>query len=192
VNRHWTWANLALSRYPILTEEHLDFAGDGSRPVQQRFTLKVDGQIIAVYNVHLAMPLGDTPRLPGDQYILQTLLRFDDTIRNTEIRRLLVQLEKEPFPFIVAGDFNLSDQAATYRDLTAHMSDTFREVGIGLGGSWPISVAGEFPSFMPPLVRIDYVWHSGHFRAVDAQQGPRMGSDHLPLYVTLELWKSSP
>ncbi len=192
LNRAWQWGNIALSRYPILTEEHFDLANDGSRPVQQRFTVGVGGRTIAIYNVHLPMPIGDRPRLPGVQYLLQTAARYDDSARNSEIERVIAVLKTEPYPFVVAGDFNMSDQAAIYSRLAALMGDTFREAGFGLGGSWPLGIVDELPSFLPPLFRIDYIWHSAHFRAIDAWQGPRLGSDHLPLYGALELLSDKP
>jgi endonuclease/exonuclease/phosphatase (EEP) superfamily protein YafD len=40
---------------------------------------------------------------------------------------------------------------------------------------------------MPPLVRIDYVWHSDDFHAVEAALGPYLGSDHLPVTAALAL-----
>lgn len=67
------------------------------------------------------------------------------------------------------------------------MNDSFREAGVGLGTSWPVSRMRGLPWFIPPLIRIDYIWHSDHFRAVMAQQGPERGSDHLPVLATLAM-----
>ena len=60
------------------------------------------------------------------------------------------------------------------------MHDSFREAAIGLGATWPANAAP-----WPPLLRLDYVWHSDGLRAVSAETGPHLGSDHLPLVVTL-------
>ncbi|MCZ2094787.1 MAG: hypothetical protein LC121_00665 [Anaerolineae bacterium] len=72
-------------------------------------------------------------------------------------------------------------------DLAAVMRDSFREAGYGLGTSWPAAQAFGIPPLIPPLVRIDYIWHSDEFRTLAAAQGPYLGSDHLPLYATLAL-----
>jgi endonuclease/exonuclease/phosphatase family metal-dependent hydrolase len=40
---------------------------------------------------------------------------------------------------------------------------------------------------LPPLVRIDYVWHTPDLRALRCQTGPDGGSDHLPLQAELAL-----
>jgi endonuclease/exonuclease/phosphatase (EEP) superfamily protein YafD len=81
----------------------------------------------------------------------------------------------------------MSDQAVIYGDLAARLGDSFREAGAGFGMSWPAGLSEELPDILPPLMRLDYVWHSGHFRAVNADQGPDLGSDHLPLVATLEI-----
>ena len=84
----------------------------------------------------------------------------------------------------------MSDQTSIYGELASRMGDSFRQAGTGLGGSWPVSAMEEFtslPDFVPPLFRIDYIWHSEQFRAISAQQGPELGSDHLPLLATLSI-----
>jgi endonuclease/exonuclease/phosphatase (EEP) superfamily protein YafD len=178
------WGNLFLSRYPILSAE--DLPGDGV-PAQQRFTIDFDGQVIAIYNVHFAMPIGAS-RLPQleSHYILQTALSYNNSARNAEITRLLTRLETEPYPYIVAGDFNMSEYATIYGKIADTMRDAYRDGGNGWGGTWPISIVDELPRFVPPLLRVDYIWHSEHFRTVETRQGPELGSDHLPLYAKFE------
>jgi vancomycin resistance protein VanJ len=182
------WGNAILSRYPFGETENFDLEGDGT-PSHQRVTLDWGGQLIAIYNIHLVMPIGDQAHLsfPINNPFLNLALKYDDTLRNYEIDQLLTRLETETYPFIVGGDFNTSDQSMIYHRIAAYMRDTFREVGSGFGGSWPLPLAGEFPSFIPPLFRVDYIWHSDHFTAVSAEQGPPLGSDHLAVVATLLL-----
>lgn len=182
------WGNGTWSRYPIVSTENFDLEGDGT-PTQSRIVVELEGQQIAVYNVHLYMPSGEMPQitLPINNAYLNTVLRYDETARNGQITRLIERLKIEPLPYIVAGDFNMSDQSGMYSDLAAVMGDSFREAGIGLGASWPAVRALGLPSIIPPLVRIDYIWHSDDFRAVDAAVGPYLGSDHLPVLASLAL-----
>ncbi len=182
--------NLLLSRYPLLSTENLSLE-DNHSGRHQRATFEVNGQMIAVYNVHLFMPLNGDERIHQIP-LLQTLSRYDEQPRNVQIRNLLKRLQSEPYPYIVAGDFNMSDQALIYSELAAQLGDSFREVGIGLGTSWPISVNGSLLRLVPPLIRIDYVWHSAQFRAVEAQQSPPVGSDHLGLVVLLDFQPTPP
>lgn len=181
------WGNLTLSRYPITNEEMLDMQGDGAL-TQHRMTLEVDGQSITIYNIHFAMPARETSRFnsPINFSLLNLSLAFDPAWRDTQIHNFIDVLESETGPYIAAGDFNMSDQSAIYSELAAVASDSFAEVGVGLGQSWPNPIIDDL-RFLPPLVRIDYIWHSDEFQAVSAQQGPVLGSDHLPLIATLEL-----
>lgn len=155
----------------------------------KRIVVDFEGTPIAVYNVHLRLPIGQPQlNLPFLSDRFSAFFAYNDTVRNRQIAALLEHLKTEPLPYIVAGDFNLSDWAAPYWDIAAQMTDSFREAGIGLGGSWPrVHIQGQYIPLFPAVVRIDYVWHSAHFRAVEAVQGPYLGSDHLPLVVTLEL-----
>ena len=79
----------------------------------------------------------------------------------------------------------MSDQTSIYASLTAQMGDSFREGGVGLGTSWPAFQAAGL-AFLPALIRIDYIWHSRGFYALNAEVGPYLGSDHLPVAATLD------
>lgn len=183
------WGNLLLSRYPILGVDELDDSGDGAPNTQQRYRLDMDGQTIAVYNIDLAFPVGPVRfQIPLFSTELNTLVAgYDDSLRDLQIERLITWLDEEPYPHIVAGDFNMNSSALIYNQLAARLNDAFAKAGSGFGGSWPVAVPGTFlPSFIPPLLRVDYVWYSDHFRAIEVQQGPRLGSDHLSLFAVLE------
>jgi endonuclease/exonuclease/phosphatase family metal-dependent hydrolase len=191
VHQDWNlrhWGNMILSRYPIISSENLNMDDSGLVP-QLRAYLSVNGQTIAAYSVHLPEPIGQVQRirLPFVKGVPSPLLRYDDSARNGEIDTLLTTLKAEKVPYIVAGDFNTSDQGATYSTLASQLGDTYREAGIGLGGSWPAAGQASWSRFMPTLMRIDYIWHSSAFRATEAQVGPGLGSDHLPVVATLEL-----
>jgi vancomycin resistance protein VanJ len=178
--------NFILSRYPIISSSYVDLA-ISDQPSPPRVVMDIDGQRIAVYAVHLAWPVDDEAiKSQGVQVYLDMVVGFDDRIRNQQIENLLAYLKTEPLPYIVAGDFNTSDFSVTYSQLAAHMRDSFAQAGWGLGGSWPASnVRQGLPNWLPPLIRIDYIWHSDGLRTVAAWQGPPVGSDHLPLFAEL-------
>ncbi len=176
--------NRTLSRYPFV---EVTPKSPTSLPYD-RNVIEVNGQRIALYNVHLVSPVGGH-RLSGltDNYFVQMTLGFDDTERNQEIDTLLAQLAAEPYPYIVAGDFNTSDTSMTYARIAGTMHDSFSEAGSGFGASWPMTRALGWPRLIPPLVRMDYIWHSGSLQAVKVWQGVFDGSDHLPLFADLSL-----
>ncbi len=89
-------------------------------------------------------------------------------------------------PSLLVGDFNKTPFSLVYRQLRRHgLLDAFHEVGSGFGFTFP--VFGRFLKLpLPPLVRIDYVWHTPDLRAIRCRTGPDGGSDHLPLQADFE------
>lgn len=174
--------NVTLSRLPFVISEviQLDLP---LMPAIDRNVVEVAGQRVAFYNVHLAAPDGGLPRggIGLHIYPVRAAFAFDDSEHNRQIDALLTHLANEPYPYIIAGDFNLSDLNATYNRLAAHMTDCFSAVGYGMGESWPAVEALGWAAWLPPFLRVDYIWSGSGLRAVRAWQGPFVGSDHLPL-----------
>ncbi|RMG73154.1 MAG: hypothetical protein D6711_11395 [Chloroflexi bacterium] len=163
------------SRYPIV--ESSDVNG------HQRVVLDINEQQIAIYHVHLAYPLDHPPRF--ELPLLRTISRYDETERNQQIKALLQTLKDETLPFIVGGDFNMSQHSLIYSDLALLMGDSFRSTNTGLGATWSTQ--------MPfPTLRLDYIWHQRTIHALKTNVGPNLGSDHLPLVAWLELPTTTP
>ncbi len=113
--------------------------------------------------------------------------------REQQARAIVDFVAAHPEPLIALGDFNTVDQSTAYTLIADVLTDSWREVGWGLGHTFP---GGSEPDGSPVtlfgvplpmwLVRIDYVFHSEHLRAVSAQIGPwdRI-SDHRPVVVGL-------
>jgi vancomycin resistance protein VanJ len=178
------WGNKVLSKYPVLKSE--DLQGFGSS-LPQRLELDINGQIIAVYNVHFTWPIGN-PRLNVrflPNFIAKAISGFDDSQRNAQIDLLIELLGKESIPYLVAGDFNVSQYSATYGKLSKVAGDSFREVATGVGNTWPATMQSGLN--LPPLLRLDYVWHSVHFEPQTAKRKEALEGDHFPLAVNLML-----
>jgi endonuclease/exonuclease/phosphatase (EEP) superfamily protein YafD len=164
------------SRYPIQLSETIQL---GDIP-QQRVLLNMDGQTVVLYNVHLYMPLNENESQP-------LLLRYDETRRNQQINELLTFIAGENQPVIVTGDFNMSEFSPIYARLDARLDDAYRDASWGLGQTFPGGASEELNDTLPPLFRLDYVWYSHNIQALNARVGSRLGSDHLPLVVTLDI-----
>lgn len=173
---------VVLSRHPIVATETGSYA--------HRLVLDIDGQEAAVYAVHLTYPGTGPARIDVSNIALRVAASYDNRPSNSQIAELLERLDREPLPYIVAGDFNTSAYTPTYRLMAKTMQDAYHEAGNGLGHTWPAdrAIVNWVPGFVPPLLRIDYIWHSAHFRAVGARNGPPgLGSDHLPVIAELVL-----
>jgi endonuclease/exonuclease/phosphatase (EEP) superfamily protein YafD len=99
-------------------------------------------------------------------------------------------------PVIMAGDLNATDMNRAYALLTPALHDSWREVGLGFGHTFPSP--GDTPGSsrpvllgmaVPPwLLRIDYVFYAGALTALSAHTGPwDGGSDHRAVIAELAL-----
>lgn len=189
-NRRWG-DNISLSRYPIVESQYFDL-GVPNHPDPLRLVVDAPKGRLAVYNVHLDWPGGYTRQpepifqsLFENNFYFRSVLGYDESIRNLQIERLLAKLQTEPYPHIVGGDFNMSAASIMYNHVAAQLQDSFREAGWGLGTSWPDASVRGMAGWIPPLVRIDYIWHSDDLQSVSARVGSPVGSDHLPVLADL-------
>jgi endonuclease/exonuclease/phosphatase family metal-dependent hydrolase len=98
------------------------------------------------------------------------------------IRRLLA-LAMSGRPAIVMGDFNFTEKNSAYAEFAAAgLTDAFRAAGKGRGGTLPVH-AGGVP--LSPVLRVDYILHTMHFRTEQAWVGSSTGSDHHPVLARL-------
>lgn len=171
------------SRYAILERQILSIEDDPGR-LALRLLLDHNGRDLAVYAVHLALPQANWQ--PSAHFALDMLLRYNEARRNAQARRLLEIIRDESKPYLVAGDFNMSDSSLVYDEIADTMHDAWREAGAGAGRTWPVAEVIGLPRIVHPFLRIDYIWHSDHLRAVAANIGDPIGSDHLPVQAVFE------
>ncbi|PSQ80994.1 MAG: endonuclease [Bacteroidetes bacterium QS_8_68_15] len=113
----------------------------------------------------------------------------DATARDAEVvivgREIEAEAEDEQRPVVVAGDFN--DVA------WSHTSKLFQHVSHLLD---PRKGRGFFNTFDAryPLLRfpLDHVFHSNHFKLINLELLPFVGSDHFPVSITLNYEPSAP
>ncbi len=171
-----------LSRYPLRSQEQklpLDWIG-----VPQELFLDWNGHTISLVNFHMQSStinaLGSYGR---------------DNDKRTLQAQALLDFAAEAGPFIAAGDANSSPLTPAYRLLSQGLKDAWRQAGFGLGHTFPGS---DIPGSMRPhlaglplpqwLARIDYIFHSGHFKTVQARTAAFDGvSDHRGVVAVL-MW----
>ena len=174
-----------ISRFPLtLTQQTLDADGFNGQP--QIMALDFRGQPITVINVH---PSAST--IEAGASMMMRGIRA----RTAQIKAIARFAQSQPNPLIVLTDMNATPCNDGYSDMAAVLTDAWREAGWGLGHTFPNEITrrtrrfgGGWQITLRWLIRIDYVWHSRHFAAVDVATGLEDGqSDHRPLVATLAL-----
>jgi vancomycin resistance protein VanJ len=177
----------AISRYPLRSTGET-MAGEWIG-TPQVLALDFDGKGVTVLHFHAF-----ATNFAG-QGLLSAPSTIEQTVRGREqqARAIVDFVAAHPGPLVALGDFNTADQSTAYGLVTDVLTDSWREAGWGFGHTFPggtqpdgsrVTRAGvPLPMW---LVRIDYVFHSEHWRAVSARIGPwdRI-SDHLPVVAEL-------
>lgn len=101
--------------------------------------------------------------------------------RNAEFGRLASEADDRREPMILIGDLNSSPWSWYFQDLLKKGRLIDSEVGHGLQPTWNALMR------LPPMVPIDHCLTSPEITVASRETGPRVGSDHLPLLVSVRL-----
>jgi endonuclease/exonuclease/phosphatase (EEP) superfamily protein YafD len=172
-----------ISRFPIASAELVSFYPD--RP---DLVVTLDG-LDAPIRVIVAHPPPPRFRKNGFHFDAQTRRQID----------ALVELATAGGPTILMGDFNAPERHRSLRQLAAAgLIDAFRAAGEGGGLTLPMRLAryaykgnplGKLR--IPPMLRVDYIWHTPELTTLSAWVGDHAGSDHLPVLARLSLARGS-
>jgi len=164
-----------ISRYPFTpTGETLS---GGFRGTTHIVRVDVNGAVITFVRFHLLSGIG---LVAERQAAAESLAAF---------------AAAQPGPVIAAGDLNATPLNEAHRTVARVLTDAWEAQGQGFGHTFPgaLSPGSSRPVLagvaVPMwLVRIDYIFYSGHFRAVNAAFGPWDAvSDHRPVVADLVL-----
>jgi vancomycin resistance protein VanJ len=166
-----------ISRFPVLESELLDL--HPGRP-DLRTAIAAPGGAIDVIVAH-----PPPPRI-GRHRVRHAALA-DQQIRG------IAAIATRGAPAVLLTDFNRVGWQTAYRQLRqSGLMDAFGTAGRGTGFTLPTRLShlayrghplGGVP--LPPLLRVDYVWHTSHFHTLDSWIGGNAGSDHLPVLAEL-------
>lgn len=164
------------SKRPFVEAPVLELRMGRIKLPQMRVVIEHTGQRVAVYNVHLLPP--------------RTLAYTTD--HRLQLADLCDRLREEPLPFVIAGDFNFTDETAhadAVRAAGAHDVWNDQAPGDGYGATWPVH---SFMRYAPvPGIRIDHVYRSEHWQTIRVRTGVGSGSDHRPLITEMALRRDS-
>jgi endonuclease/exonuclease/phosphatase (EEP) superfamily protein YafD len=155
----------------------------------------VDGELVLRSRFPVE-PLADPPNVPAQRilratiegpagpfvlYVVHALNPLSESTFAEQlawVRRLRVAASRETVPVVMAGDFNMSDRQAGYRDLAGSLRDAITASGWGrstyLDGVWA-----------PLFLRIDHVFESRAWCAAGGARFDVPGSDHDGIAVSL-------
>ncbi|MCB0114731.1 MAG: endonuclease/exonuclease/phosphatase family protein [Caldilineaceae bacterium] len=152
----------------------------GLEPYALRLAMALPNGPLDVYCIHFISPNHQIRRF-GPTRLLRT--------REQQIRTVLQEIQRHPRPAIVAGDWNSTEGADSYRRTAAQLVDGWIEGGVGAGWTWQRLLFGQD---VPPLLRLDYLFHTGRSRSRPVQVtkmrsvvDPQVGSDHCPIVADL-------
>lgn len=147
-----------LSRYP-LSEVVVHQDDDGVQTLEAR--VELNGRMVALAAMHPMPPVSDDYRRSRD-------FKLAAQARAAQGSNL---------PAIVAGDLNTTPWSTA---LTVGVAPTLKRA-MPLAPTWPSLGAGMMG------IPIDQILLSRHWAVISSEQGPDIGSDHLPVLVKLAL-----
>ncbi|MFP4287641.1 MAG: endonuclease/exonuclease/phosphatase family protein [Bacteroidales bacterium] len=184
------------SVYPVINKGRIDLPTKmGNLCIYTDLLIEED--TVRVYNVHLeSIGLGaedyifmenitNFEGLKQGDYLKQSgkriLGRIREGYRNRGVQADLIasHIKECPYPIILLGDFNDTPSSYVYRTISRYLEDAFL-AGRGTGQTY----IGTIPGF-----RIDYIFHSEHFKPYNFQTGKQEYSDHFPVYTWLNYTK---
>ncbi len=150
------------SRLPIKSATHIDSAPLGYPTIIA--AVEVGDDVLQVIATH--------PMIPVSSGFYKA--------RNEQLADIAELLAERPGPKVLVGDLNLSQWDINHSRLEQQAGVKNARRGFGIVPTWP--------TFMPfAMIPIDHVLVSKSITVTGLHSGPRIGSDHLPLVVTMKL-----
>lgn len=150
------------SRVPLRDVRHVDSAPFDYPTIVAQLTL--DDRNFSIISTH--------PTIPVNKYLYAA--------RNEQLQSVADLVNEQLGGVILVGDLNASIWDIRYKQL--EQSTGLRNVRRGFG------IRPTWPTFMPfAMIPIDHALVSKDIGVDDVSVGRRIGSDHLPLVITLRL-----
>jgi endonuclease/exonuclease/phosphatase (EEP) superfamily protein YafD len=164
--REDTFGIAMLSRLPLAAATHVDSPPLGYPTIVA--TTRMGSTDMTIISTHPRIPLG----------------RDNFEARNLQLQSVADLVAQANGEVLVIGDLNASLWDRHYRRFEEATGLRNARRGKGVLPTWP--------TFMPlAMIPIDHVLVSSRVGIADIRTGPRIGSDHLPLLVTVALSHSS-
>jgi endonuclease/exonuclease/phosphatase (EEP) superfamily protein YafD len=153
---------MVMSRIPLENTEIIDF--NDARVPSMVTRLQVNGQAVTLIATH---PL--SPRT-----------RTNFHLRNNQLFAIAEAFKEHKDPLIMVGDLNITSFSPVFDSFLQTIGLYDSRKGFGIQPTWPAP-------FARVGIAIDHILLSRDIRVLERKIGSRTGSDHLPVYVEIEL-----
>jgi endonuclease/exonuclease/phosphatase family metal-dependent hydrolase len=189
-----TVGHAIFSRYPIENSGEIIFSNDiANKSIYA--DIKVNKRPIRIYNVHfqsISFDKEDYDYIERLKSNMETeykptrrilgMLKRAFLKREVQTDLMKDELNRSPYPYIIAGDFNDTPSSYTVTQISSGIKNAFCEKGSGLGKTYN----GKFPNF-----QIDYIMTSTDFNIHNYQVINARLSDHFPVRSDVSLSPSN-
>lgn len=185
INEHY----VIYSRYPIKDSKPIEFPASNNGAMWA--DIEINGKVFRVFNVHLETAgvhhaMGRAAQLEQQGYNVENN-RLLSAIYGTytvgivkragQANMLANEIRQSEYPVILAGDCVDVPYSYVYETLKGELTDGFKECGSG----WMYTLRGK------SRLRIDYIFHSDAFKGITYYKEDLSYSDHLPVFMKMEL-----
>jgi endonuclease/exonuclease/phosphatase family metal-dependent hydrolase len=155
-----------LSRFKIDQVERVQAQGSNLILLKARVHTPGQPTIVIVVHFHPTNPLDKS-----------STKKENDAARLREAKRTLELATTCNAPLLITGDFNDTPGSPAYGLFTERFQDCCGVAGDWWEKTWPASF---------PIIRIDYIWVSRHFKVLRCYALHSSASDHLPIIAEIQ------
>lgn len=165
-----------MSKYPIIKFDKITFEDTGNGILWADIKLP-DRKVVRVVNCHLQTTNYNQTKTMNLNVKL-AFIKANILYRTFQAETVKLLTDTTTTPIIVCGDFNDQPTSYTYSTIKGDkLVDGFREAGSWLGGTY---------KYFWGIPRVDYIFHSKHFKSLQYKSDKKEWSDHNPVISVLE------
>lgn len=181
---------IIFSKWPIVEKQMVSTLPYDYNNIFQYVDIDKEGDTSRVFNVHLQSLKFSKDNL---DYLEEPLEKDGKTLtkslgiiekfklgfikRKRQADLIASTVATSPYPSILCGDFNDVPNSYAYHTIGNNMTNAFAAKGFGLGRTF---------LGLSPTLRIDNIFYSKEFEALQYERPFKKLSDHLPVIVDLE------
>lgn len=189
---HAHFGIIIFSKYPIINKQMISFYPHDYNSIFQYADIVKGKDTVRVFNIHLQslrfskanLNYIDKPTVEDEDKAIKEskniIAKFKKGFlkRQVQAERIRKEINKSPYPVIVAGDFNDVPNSYAYHTIGKDLDDAFVEKGSGLGRTF---------SGISPVLRIDNIFTGKKLDVLQFNLVKKKLSDHFPVIADVAM-----